>query len=109
MKIHVFVFAIVFAIVIAGPSAFAGGAPGAHDLSGADFGAAASESARSAPGAVGEHASGVHGGGKPDSNPGAPGAHDLSGADFGAAASESARSAPGAVGEHASGEHGGSR
>jgi hypothetical protein len=102
VKIYPYIVAIFLVIALAIPSAFAQGAPGAHGLSGAEFGAAASGLAKSSPGAVGEHASGVHGGG----NLGKPGAHGLSGAEFGAAASGLAKSSPGAVGEHASGEKG---
>jgi hypothetical protein len=79
MKINIVILAMIFAVALASPFAFAqgkgaGGTPGAHGLSGAEFGTAGSELARSNPGAVGKHASDKHGrGGK-----GAPEVHPVS-------------------------------
>ncbi len=101
MKRYAFIFALVLAMAIASPYAFAQGTPGAHGLSGAEFGDAVSGKAQTDPGGLAGHVSGERGG-----NKGAPGAHGLSGAEFGGAASEAATSSPGAVGGHASGVHG---
>lgn len=75
-----------------------GGKPGAHGLSGKDFGQATSGLARSAPGAVKDHKD-MQSGDGPGNN-GKPGAHGLSGKDFGQATSGLAKSAPGAVKDH---------
>ena len=52
------VVAVVMAVVAVPVLAVPGGAPAAHGLSGADFGAAVSSLAQSAPGAVAAHVSG---------------------------------------------------
>ena len=51
--------ALIFTIMIS-TQAFAakGGQPGAHDVSGKDFGSTVSDTAKSGPGNVGDHASG---------------------------------------------------
>ena len=60
MKFSICVLALVIALAIGIPAAFAekGGMPAAHGLPGAEFGAAVSELAQSGPGAVAEHVSG---------------------------------------------------
>jgi hypothetical protein len=60
MKFSICVLALVMAIAIGIPAAFAqeGGMPAAHGLSGAEFGAAVSDLATSEPGAVADHVSG---------------------------------------------------
>ena len=93
-------FAVMMAVMAFGPALAApGGTPGAHGLSGKDFGAAVSGLAQSAPGAIAEHVSNSGGNGG-----GMPAAHGVSGKDFGAAVSGLAQSAPGAIAEHVSGK-----
>ena len=59
MKTFTLVTALVFSLLFS-VQAFAakGGQPGAHDASGKEFGEKVSSAAKSAPGAVGNHASG---------------------------------------------------
>ncbi len=92
--------AVMLAVMVFGSALAApGGTPGAHGVSGKDFGAAVSGLAQSAPGAIAEHVSNSGGNGG-----GMPAAHGVSGKDFGAAVSGLAQSAPGAVAEHVSGK-----
>jgi hypothetical protein len=94
------VLAVMLAVMVFGSALAApGGTPGAHGLSGKDFGAAVSGMAQSAPGAIAEHVSNSGGNGG-----GMPAAHGVSGKDFGAAVSGLAQSAPGAIAEHVSGK-----
>ena len=58
MKIYAFIFALVLAIALASPSAFAQGLPDAHGATGADFGGAVSGKAQSDPGGLSGHVSG---------------------------------------------------
>lgn len=59
MKNLTLLTALIFTIMIS-TQAFAvkGGQPGAHDVSGKDFGSTVSDTAKSGPGNVGDHASG---------------------------------------------------
>jgi hypothetical protein len=94
------VLAVMLAVMVFGSALAApGGTPGAHGMSGKDFGAAVSGLAQSAPGAIAEHVSNSGGNGG-----GMPAAHGVSGKDFGAAVSGLAQSAPGAIAEHVSGK-----
>ncbi len=72
-----FAIALVFTFLFAN-TAYAGGAPGAHGLSGSEFGRAVSAAAQSEPGALAEHTSGGKAGGK-----GAPEIHGVTGRTFG--------------------------
>jgi hypothetical protein len=91
--------ALLLATIQVAPALAAqGGTPGAHGLTGREFGAAVSALATSAPGAVADHVSNGSSGG------GVPAAHGMSGRDFGAAVSALAQSAPAAVAEHVSGK-----
>lgn len=99
------VLATTALVVVVAPVGLAltGGMPGAHSVSGRDFGRAVSDYARIYPGAVADHvsdpspeASSEHGGGM-------PAAHGMTGRQFGAAVSGLAKSAPGAVAAHVGG------
>ena len=90
------VLAVMLAVMVFGSALAApGGTPGAHGVSGKDFGAAVSGLAQSAPGAIAGHVS---------NSGGMPAAHGVSGKDFGAAVSGLAQSAPGAIAGHVSGK-----
>ena len=99
MKVLSMSLSIVLVCGLMASAVFAGGgAPGAHGVSGKDFGAAVSGAAKSEPGAVADHVT------SNKENSGAPGAHGVSGKDFGAAVSGAANSEPGAVADHVSGK-----